>query len=67
MRRDEMKDEEYGANADMLPPAGRPGGRWNVHRATLDGILWILHAGAQRRELPERYGEWKSSYGRFRS
>ena len=32
----------------------------------LNGIFWILHTGAQWRELPERYGPWKTVYGRFR-
>jgi len=31
----------------------------------LNGILWILHTGAQWRELPERYGHWQSVYDRF--
>ena len=64
-RRYELKDEEYAAIADLLPSVGRPGGRWNDHRTTLDGVLWILHTGAQWRELPERYGKWKSVYDRF--
>ncbi|AMV39222.1 hypothetical protein VT85_17425 [Planctomyces sp. SH-PL62] len=64
-RRYELKDDEFALIADLLPPAGRPGGRWNDHRSTLDGVLWILHTGAQWRELPERYGKWKSVYDRF--
>ena len=64
-RRYELKDEEFTLIADLLPPTGRPGGRWNDHRTTLDGVLWILHTGAQWRELPERYGKWKSVYDRF--
>ncbi|WP_231871424.1 IS5 family transposase [Planctomyces sp. SH-PL62] len=64
-RRYELKDEEFALIADLLPPVGRPGGRWNDHRTTLDGVLWILHTGAQWRELPERYGKWKSVYDRF--
>lgn len=27
--------------------------------------VWILHTGAQWRELPERYGRWQSVYDRF--
>ena len=30
-----------------------------------NGIFWILHTGAQWRELPERYGKWKSVYDRY--
>ena len=31
----------------------------------LDGIFRVLHGGAQRRELPERYGNRKTVYDRF--
>jgi hypothetical protein len=37
-RRYELKDEEYAVITDLLPAVGRPGGRWNDHRTTLDGI-----------------------------
>lgn len=50
---------------DLLPPAGKPGGRWNDHHTTLNGIFWWLYRGAQWREVPERYGKWKSLYDRF--
>lgn len=33
---------------------------------TLNGVLWVLHTGAQWREVPERYGHWKTVYERFR-
>ncbi len=32
----------------------------------LNGILWILRTGAPWRDLPERYGSWKTVYSRFR-
>ena len=71
MRRYELTDERWKLIEDLLP---RPGGkgqdkggrRWRDHRQVLNGILWILHTGAQWRELPERYGPWKTVYGRFR-
>ena len=56
-RRYELKDEEFALIADQLPPVGRPGGRWDDHRGTLDGVLRIPHTGAQWREPPERYGK----------
>jgi transposase len=64
-RRYELTDEQFAMIADLLPATGRPGGQWNDHRTTLDGIFWVLHTGAQWRELPERYGKWKSVYDRF--
>lgn len=67
MRRYELTDERWKLVEDLLPRAGGQGGRrWRDHRQVLNGILWILHTGAQWRELPERYGPWKTSYGRFR-
>lgn len=65
IRRYELSDEAFGLVADLLPPAGHRGGRWNDHRTTLNGIFWILHSGAQWRELPERYGKWPSVYDRY--
>jgi len=64
-RRYELTDEQFAMIADLLPATGRPGGQWNDHRTTLDGVFWALHTGAQWRELPERYGKWKSVYDRF--
>jgi len=32
----------------------------------LNGMVWIARSGAPWRDLPERYGPWKSVYSRFR-
>jgi transposase len=65
MRRYELTDEQYQMIRDLLPANGKRGGQWNDHRTTLNGMFWILHSGAQWREMPERYGRWKSVYDRF--
>lgn len=65
MRRYELTDEQFELIRDLLPLNGRRGGQWNDHRVTLNGIFWILHSGAQWREMPERYGNWKGVYDRF--
>ena len=65
MRRYELTDEQYALIEDLLPSNGGRGRRWNDHHTTLNGIFWILHSGAQWRELPERYGSWQSVYDRF--
>ena len=65
MRRYELTDDQYESISDLMPANGRRGGQWNEHRTTLNGIFWILHSGAQWREMPERYGKWKSVYDRF--
>jgi len=56
MRRYQLTDEQYEMIRDLLPANGRRGGQWNSHRTTLNGMFWILHTGAQWREMPERYG-----------
>ena len=65
MRRYELTDERYHLIADLLPANGRRGGQWLDHRTVLNGIFWILHTGAQWREMPERYGKWQSVFDRF--
>ena len=66
VRRYELTEEQFDLVCDLLPVNGRRGGQWKDHRTVLNGIFWILHTGAQWRELPERYGNWKTVYDRFR-
>jgi len=66
VRRYELTEEQLDLVCDLLPVNGRRGGQWKDHRTVLNGIFWILHTGAQWRELPERYGNWKTVYDRFR-
>ena len=49
----------------LLPVSGR-GGQWRNHRQVLNGILWKLRTGAPWRDLPERYGPWKTAHERLR-
>ncbi|EMU9901597.1 transposase, partial [Shigella flexneri] len=52
----------------LLPPepatprAGRP---WAEHRKIINGMFWVLCSSAPWRDLPERYGAWKTVYNRF--
>jgi transposase len=64
-RRYELTEEQFALIEDLLPSNGRRGQQWNDHRTTLNGIFWMLHTGAQWRELPGHYGKWKSVYDRF--
>lgn len=67
LRRYELTDEAYGLIEDLLPGANPlGGGQWRPHRQVLNGMFWILHTGAQWREMPGRYGPWKTAYNRFR-
>lgn len=65
MRRYELTDEAWQRLEPLMPPH-RPGGRWNDHRTTLNGMFWVLNSGAPWRDLPERYGKWQSIYHRYR-
>src|SRR5262249_21173079 len=57
--------EQFALIEDLLPRNGKPGGPSNDHLTTLNGILWILHTGAQWRERPESYRNWKSVHDRL--
>ena len=47
----------------MVPQRG---GRWRDHRQVINAILWKLRTGAPWRDLPERYGSWKTAHERLR-
>ena len=64
MGRGDLSDEQWDLVKGLMPKQER-GGKWNSHRVTLDGIMWILRTGAPWRDLPERYGKCKSVHGRF--
>src|ERR1700679_776699 len=64
MARYELTDEQWDLLKDLFPKQGR-GGRWLNHRTMLNGMLWILRSGAPWRDLPERYGNFKTVHHRF--
>ena len=67
MSRYELTDEEFALLEPFLPPerSGKAGNPYKSHRQVLNGIFWILRSGAPWRDLPERYGAWKTVYDRF--
>ena len=65
MKRYELHDNQWDAIKELFPERngkGRPG---RPPRQMLNGILWILCSGASWRDLPERFGPWKTVYHRF--
>lgn len=67
-RRYELTEQQFNLIRDLLPQNDHPNGGhpWEDHHRYLNGMFWILHSGAQWREMPERYGKWNSVYCRFR-
>ena len=64
--RGELTDAAWARIEPLLPESGRRGGRWRDHRQVVNGILWKLRTGAPWRDLPERYGPWKTCHERLR-
>ncbi len=68
MARYDVPDEAWALISSMLPPERNnvKGGRsYLEHRPVMNGIFWVLCSGAPWRDLPERYGNWKTIYNRF--
>jgi transposase len=68
VRRHELTDAQWERLRPLLPPQKPPGrGRpAKDHRTVVNAILWRLATGVPWRDLPERYGPWKTVYSRFR-
>ncbi len=67
MNRHELTDDQWARIQPLLPPmrsgqAGRPD---HDHRRILNGMLWLAKTGVPWRDLPDRYGPWKTVANRF--
>lgn len=67
LRRYELTDEEWLRIEPLLPPenTGKQGRPRKDNRTIMNGIVWLARSGAPWRDLPERYGSWKTVYSRF--
>jgi len=66
MKRHELSDQQWELLTPFFPPRPRKrGGQWKDDRTILNGIFWRLNTGAPWRDLPERYGKWKTVHDRF--
>jgi transposase len=61
----ELTDEQWRILDPLLPNRGQRKSRAADKRRMVNGILWVLHAGAPWRNMPERYGNWNSVFVRF--
>lgn len=64
--RGELTDKAWARIEPLLPPVAGRGRRWRDHRQVINAILWKLRTGAPWRDLPERYGPWKTAHDRLR-
>ena len=66
MKRHELSDQQWELLAPFFPPRKRKrGGQWKDDRMIVNGVFWRLNTGAPWRDLPERYGKWKTVHDRF--
>ena len=67
MKRHELREEQWKRIKEILPAERKPqGGRpAKYNRVMLKGIIYWLNTGIPWRDLPERFGSWKSVYTRF--
>jgi transposase len=63
MHRHELTDTQWRRIAPLLPCHGRRSMRGN--RNFVNAVLWLMKTGSPWRDLPERYGNWKTVYNRF--
>jgi transposase len=52
---------------DLLSEVEGRGRPYADHQMVINGLFWILRAGAPWRDLPDRYGDWETVYTRLRA
>lgn len=63
MHRHELSDTQWETVRGLLPPHRR--GSTRGDRNFLNAVVYLLKTGCPWRDLPERYGSWKTIYNRF--
>ncbi|MFF2508751.1 IS5 family transposase [Streptomyces sp. NPDC058067] len=66
MGRGDLTDEEWVRLEPHLPKNSGRGGRWQCHRRVINGILFRQRTGLPWRDLPARFGSWKTVHDRHR-
>jgi len=66
MKRHELTDDQWNAVDSLIPRrVARTGRPAKDRRLMLNGIFWMLGAGAPWRDLPERFGSFKTVHRHF--
>src|SRR5690349_17546936 len=63
--RGDLSGEEWAVLEPLLPAQPVRGGQWRDHRQVINAICWVKRTGSPWRDLPERYGPWKTAHQRF--
>jgi transposase len=66
MRRHALTDDQWARLEPLLPPRTGPVAKLG-DRSFIDAVLYRARTGVPWRDLPERFGPWKSVYNRFRN
>lgn len=66
MRRHALTDDQWARIEPLLPPRTGPVSK-HGDRNFIDAVLYRARTGVPWRDLPERFGPWKSVYNRFRN
>ncbi|MGR4880696.1 IS5 family transposase [Streptomyces sp. LARHCF249] len=66
MGRGDLSDAEWARLKQHLPWNVGRGGRWKSHHKVINGILFRQRTGIPWRDLPSRFGKWKTVYDRHR-
>jgi transposase len=65
-KRHELTDAEWARLEPLLPVSDGRGRPWADHRTVINGVFHRVRAGQPWRDLPTRYGPWKTVYNRHR-
>jgi len=66
MHRHALSDEQWALLEPVLPKQKRGPSAKRGDRLFVDAVLYRAKTGIPWRDLPERFGPWKSVYNRFR-
>ncbi|MFF8983817.1 IS5 family transposase [Streptomyces globisporus] len=64
--RGDLTDAQWERLEPHMPVSNGRCGRWRDHRQVVNGVLYRTRTGVQWRDLPDRYGPWKTVHERHR-
>ena len=67
MRRYALRDDQYRRIEHLLPGSPSSLGRDSElgSRVFVEAVIWKFRSGASWRDLPARFGDWKTTHRRF--